>query len=88
MSQTPEVAEAKPRKPRKVVKTQVEKRLEAGAFVIKTVNPEATRGAFWTFSDTGRAARADIVQRLMDGGKLRPVGDGLFAEDSQTWGLA
>lgn len=88
MTQAQEATQAKPRKPRRVVKTQVEMRLESGALVIKTVNHDAPCGAFWTFSDTGRAARADVVQRLMAAGKLRPKGDGLFAEDSQTWGLA
>lgn len=82
------MSEPKAKKPRKVKKTQVEQRLESGAMVIKTVNRDAPTGAFWTFSDTGRAARADIVQRLMKAGRLKPIGDGLFADDSQTWGLA
>jgi len=32
--------------------------------------------------------RADICERLIRDGKLRPHADGLFADDSQTWGLA
>jgi hypothetical protein len=78
----------KKRKPRKVKPTLVEKRLEAGAMILKTSDPDAPRGAFWTFLDTGRAARADIVERLIQAGKLKPRGDGLFGDDGQTWGLA
>lgn len=88
MTEAQEARQAKPRKPAKRKKTQVEVRLESGALVIKTVNPDAPCGATWTFSDTGRAARADIVQKLMTAGRLRPMGDGLFGDDAQTWGLA
>lgn len=78
----------KKRKPRKVKPTLVEQRLMAGATILKTTDPDAPRGAFWTFLDTGRAARADIVEKLIAAGKLKPRGDGLFNEDAQTWGFA
>ena len=45
-------------------------------------------GGWLIVTDTGRAARADICERLIRDGKLRPHADGLFADDSQTWGLA
>lgn len=60
----------------------------AGATVMKTADPDSPRGCFWTFSDTGKAARADVVERLISAGKLKPRGDGLFGDDSQTWALA
>lgn len=67
--------------------TLVERRLMEGAAVIKTNDQRADFGAFYTFADTGRTARFDIVQRLIEAGKLKPEGDGLFGE-SQTWRLA
>lgn len=76
------------KKPRKVKKTAVELRLETGALLIKTNTRDADRGAFWTYADTGRVARSDICERLVQKGVLRPHLDGLFPEDSQTWGLA
>jgi hypothetical protein len=81
-------AEAKKRKPRKAKPTQVELRLMAGATILKTTNQDAPRGAFWTFLDTGRAARADIVEKLIEAGKLKPRNDGLFGGDGQTWALS
>lgn len=79
--------EPKARKPRKVKLTQVEKRLLAGAVLLKTSSEKDPRGCFWTFLDTGRTARADIVERFLAAGKLKPQGDGLFGDDSQTWAL-
>lgn len=76
---------ARTKKPKKRPKTEVEKRLEAGALVMKSMTRD---GAIWTFSDTGRAARADVCERLRAAGRLVPRADGLFADDSQTWGLA
>jgi hypothetical protein len=67
--------------------TLVERRLMEGASIIKTADPRADLGAYYTFADTGRAARYDIVERLIQAGKLQPQGDGLFGE-SQTWRLA
>lgn len=67
--------------------TAVELRLRTGSKIIKTTNPDAPRGAFYTFADSGSVARADIVERLIAAGKLLPQGDGLFG-DSQTWALA
>lgn len=75
------------RKPRVPKKSAVELRLEAGASVMKTISQDAPTGAFWTFADNGRAARADVCQRLIEAGKLHPMGDGLFG-DAQTYALA
>lgn len=82
------MTEKKARKPRKAKPTIVERRLIDGAKVMKTASSDDPRGCFWTFTDTGRAARADVVERLISAGKLRPLGDGLFSDDSQTWALA
>lgn len=84
MTQAQEAA-PKPRKPRPKKPTQVERRLAAGAQIMKSMTKD---GIAWTFTDTGSAARADICERLIRDGKLRPHADGLFADDSQTWGLA
>jgi len=58
-----------------------------GASIIKTADPRSDLGVYYTFADTGRAARYDIVERLIRAGRLKPQGDGLFGE-SQTWRLA
>lgn len=85
MTQAQEAAPtSKPRKPRLRPKTGVEKRLEAGAVILKSMTKD---GVAWTFADTGKAARADVCERLRASGKLVPRRDGLFASDSQTWGL-
>jgi hypothetical protein len=76
------------RKPRQPKKTLVEKRLESGVALLKTADRDASRGVIWTFSDTGRVARADICERLLRAGRLIPQGDGLFPDDSQSWRLA
>lgn len=68
--------------------TIVERRLKEGALVLKTCSQDAPRGAFWTFADTGRAARADVCDRLVSEGLLKPRGDGLFPDHSQTWGFS
>jgi hypothetical protein len=80
--------ETKKHKPRKAKPTLVEQRLMAGAEILKTTTADADRGVFWTFTDTGRSARGDIVERLIAAGKLLPAGDGLFAGESQTWRYA
>lgn len=85
MTQAQEAAQPKSRKPRKVVKSRIQLRIEAGAEIMKTLTRD---GAVWTFKDTGRAARSDVCERLIRAGVLAPRQDGLFAEDSQTWGLA
>lgn len=85
MSQAQEAAQAKPRKPRKLVKSRVQLRIEGGAEIMKSVTQD---GVSWTFSDTGRSARADVCERLIKAGVLAPRFDGLFSDDSQTWGLA
>lgn len=81
-------AEGKIRKPRKVKKTAVELRLEQGVRLLKTNGGDADRGAYWTYADTGRVARSDVCERLVQKGILRPLDDGLFPGDSQTWGGA
>lgn len=82
------MTEVKKRKPRKAKPTTVELRLMAGAKILKTMSDQAPLGRFYVFSDTGRSARADIVERLIAAGKLKPQGDGLFGDDAQTWALA
>lgn len=81
------MSDAPKRKRKPPPPTLVERRLMDGATVMKTSNSDAPCGAFYTFTDTGRTARADIVERLIAAGKLKPRGDGLFADDSQTWGF-
>jgi hypothetical protein len=81
-------APKKVRKPRPPKPTLVEQRLMAGALVLKTCSEDAPRGAFYVFTDNGRSARADIIEKLISAGKLRPRGDGLFGDDAQTWGYA
>lgn len=63
-------------------------RVQAGAKLLKTLGADAPSGCFYTFADTGRAARADVVERPIRAGKLKPQGDGLFGDDAQTWALA
>lgn len=80
--------EPKQRKPRKAKPSAVELRLRDGAVILKTPDQEARGGAYYTFADTGRVARADVIERLIAAGKLKPRHDGLFAECSQTWAFA
>jgi hypothetical protein len=68
--------------------SDVELRLETGETILKAANPKVPKGYFYTFAEAGQVARADVVERLIETGKLVPLGDGLFPEDSQTWGLA
>ena len=81
------MSEPKKRKRKPPPPTLVERRLMEGASIIKTADPKSDFGAFYTFADTGRAARFDIVERLISSGKIKPQWDGLFGE-SQTWRLA
>lgn len=80
--------EPKMRKPRKTKPSAVELRLIEGAKILKTSCEDTRAGCFYVFADTGRAARADVVERLIQAGKLKPQGDGLFGDDAQTWALA
>lgn len=82
------MTETKKRKPRPAKPTAVELRLMAGAAILKTFDERAPRGFFYAFADTGRTARADLVERLISAGRLKPQGDGLFSDDAQTWALA
>lgn len=66
----------------------VERRLHDGARIIAEVTGDEARPVQYTFADTGRTARADVVARLIADGKLIPTGDGLFPEFSQTYELA
>lgn len=72
---------------RKPVETIVERRLRQGSRIIATHNDDG-KATVWNFADDGRCARSDVVERLLAGGVLVPMGDGLFPEDSQTYGLA
>jgi hypothetical protein len=54
-----------------------ERRLRAGAVVLKTSDAEAKHGAFWTYPDTGRLASANVCHRLERLGLLESH-DGLF----------
>lgn len=75
------------RKPRPRPLNSVERRLMAGACIMKTVTQDASLGVIWTFTDTGRTARADLCNKLLNDGKLASHGDGLFG-DAQTYGWA
>jgi len=63
-----------------------EKRLRAGAIVLKTISPDAKHGAFWTYPDTGRLASANVCHRLERAGILESQ-DGLFPDCGQTYRL-
>lgn len=45
-------------------RTKTERRLRAGAAVLKTASLEARHGAFWTWLDTGHLAAANVCHRL------------------------
>jgi hypothetical protein len=77
--------EPKKKRKRKVRPSGIELRLREGAKILKTLSE---KGCAYTFADTGKAARADVVERLISAGKLAPQGDGLFGDDAQTWALA
>lgn len=72
---------AKPRK------TLVEQHMERGALLLKTMTGDPFQPVRWTFTNIRGAARADVVERLLTEGKLKPLNDGLF-DDSQSFGLA
>jgi hypothetical protein len=82
------MSDAKPARKRKLVPSATEKRLMAGATIMKTTGADIERGRFYVFTDTGASARADVIERLIAAGKLRPCGDGLFGELSQTYAYA
>lgn len=73
--------------PRRPSKTLVEQHMERGALLLKTMTGDPAQPVRWTFSNIRGAARADVVERLLADGKLKPLNDGLF-DDSQTYGLA
>lgn len=73
--------------PRKAKKTLVEQHMERGALLLKTLTGDPAQPVRWTFSNIHGAARADVVERLLSDGRLRPLNDGLFG-DSQTYTLA
>jgi hypothetical protein len=65
-----------------------EKRLRAGAVVMKTSSDKARHGAYWTYPDTGRAASAHVCARWERLGLLT-TGDALFPGlGGQTYRLA
>lgn len=66
--------------------TRVETRLYRGDLIMKTMDSDSATGALWSFAD-GETARADICERLIQGGVLQPAGDGLFPGMSQQYGL-
>jgi hypothetical protein len=68
-------------------KTFVEQRLEAGACLLKTMTGNPSDPVRWTFSNSNGCARADVVERLIADGRVKPMNDGLF-EDSQSYALA
>lgn len=61
-----------------------EKRLRAGAVVLKTNSPDAKHGAFWTYPDTGTLASAHVCHRLERIGLLESF-DGLLEGCGQTF---
>jgi hypothetical protein len=70
------------KRPRNVTET----RLRLGAVVLKTCDPDAKHGSFWTYPDTGRLAAASVCHRLERLGLLETV-DGLFPGLGQTYRL-
>lgn len=54
-----------------------ERRLRAGAVVLKTASEDAKHGAYWTYPDTGKLASANVCTRLERLGLLETQ-DGLF----------
>lgn len=49
----------------------------------KTVTPEASNGSYFSLP-TGRVIHRGVCERLIETGRLKPCGDGLF-DDSQTY---
>lgn len=68
-------------------KTTIERRLEAGVTLRREHDNERHKHT-WTFSDTGRGAHLGTCNRLLTAGKIVSLGDGLFPDDAQTYGLA
>ena len=75
------------RAPPKTKKTLVEQHMERGALLLKTLTGDPAAPIRWTYSNMRGTARADVVEKLMAAGRLKPLNDGLFG-DSQTYGLA
>lgn len=72
----------------KRIRNVTEKRLRAGAVVLKTSSPDAKHGAFWTYPDTGHLAAANVCHRLERLGLLESD-DALFpGEGGQTYRYA
>lgn len=66
--------------------SRVEDRLYAGATLMKTMDQNAVSGAAWSFSD-GEPANAGVCERLLGGGILMSVEDGLFPGMGQQFRL-
>lgn len=49
----------------------------------KTVTPEASSGSYFSLP-TGRVMHRGVCERLIESGRLKACGDGLF-DDSQTY---
>ena len=62
-----------------------EKRLRAGAVVLKTSSTEAKHGAFWTYPDTGELAAASVCHRLERLGLLVSLDALIPGEGGQTY---
>jgi hypothetical protein len=72
----------------KRVRNVTEKRLKAGAVVLKTASVDARHGAFWTYPDTGKLASANVCAKLERLGLL-VTADALFpGESGQTYRFA
>lgn len=57
--------------------------IASSGHVEKTITPEALKGSYFSLPN-GRAVNANVCDRLIEAGRLRPSGDGLFGE-SQTY---
>jgi hypothetical protein len=68
-------------------KCLLEKRLEAGALLIKTFTGDPSDPVKWSFSNSKGRVRSADVDRLCEEGRIFPMNDGLF-DDSQTYGLS
>jgi len=67
------------------VRHLTEKRLRAGAVLMKTMSADATHGAFWTWFDSGRTADPKVCGRLERLGLLVSLDALIPGESGQTY---
>ena len=81
-----ERAEKRRQRARQKTEDRLVQRIEKAGHLEKTIHHQAANGSFFSFPD-GKTVRADLVDRLIASGRLKPQGDGLFG-DSQTYVLS